>query len=188
METDNSQPSIVLYYDSGFAELVARDPIGDETKLTSEQLLQQTMDVFYAALNDVCNNPCRLIYSLASRVFTTKAVRPLGGRSPEFLEYDGDTPEDLLEFILAKAIEPPTNGRGRKKVEAGECLEFVVQEMNDIIRIHRNDGKDEIDNMLLSGMTKAGHITIKLGNRIVIPEELRHGSKGPRTLKRLRPS
>ncbi|KAJ3100395.1 hypothetical protein HDU96_010356 [Phlyctochytrium bullatum] len=180
METDNSRPSIVLFYDSGLAELVARNPIGDETTLTANEFLQQTMDMFYVALNDVSNNPCRLIYALASRVFTTKAIRPLGGRNPEFLEYDGDTPEDLLEFILSKAIEPPTNGRGRKKVEPGDCLSYVVKEMNDVIKLQRNGCKDEIDNMLLAGMTRTGHI--QLENRIVIPEDLRHGSQADNSL------
>ncbi|KAJ3118293.1 hypothetical protein HDU96_002731 [Phlyctochytrium bullatum] len=159
------------------AELVAREPDGDKTGLNANQLLQRTVDVFYVALNAVCNNPCRLIYALGSRVFTTKAVRPLGGRNPEFLEYDGETPEDFLEFILAKAIEPPMNGRGRKKVDPGECLQFVMLEMNDVIKLHRNGCKDEIDNMLLTGMTKAGHI--QLGNKIVIPADFRMERKVP---------
>ncbi|KAJ3113320.1 hypothetical protein HDU96_003531 [Phlyctochytrium bullatum] len=176
MDRDNSKPSIVLHYHNGLKELVAREPIGDERRLTADELLQRTVDTFCVALNDVCKNPRRLIYAMTSRVFTPKAVRPLGGRSPEYLEYDGDTPEDLLEFILAKAIEPPRNGRGRKKVEAGECLQFVVREMNDVIKLHLRECKDELDNLLLSGMTKTGHI--ELGNRIIIPEDLRHGSLG----------
>ncbi|KAJ3118860.1 hypothetical protein HDU96_007602 [Phlyctochytrium bullatum] len=167
--------------------LVTPPATSTEHAFTSADLRRHTLDTLAAFLNTVCPNPARLVYALASRAFTSRAVRPLGGRQPEYIEYAGSTPEDLLEFVVEKAVAPPTNGRGRKRVEPGECLAFVAEQLNEVVRKHREGYKDEVDNEMLLGMEKAGHI--RGGARIVIPEDLRDGARASKPLQILhRPS
>ncbi|KAI8851128.1 hypothetical protein BC829DRAFT_127057 [Chytridium lagenaria] len=137
--------------------------------------------LYTRVLQIICTNPHRLIYALASRVFTIKSVRPLGGRTPEYRLYDGTTPDDLLEFIISKCVEPPLNGRGRKRVLPGDCLRSVIDELNEMIRLHRGGYKDEMDNLVLSGMSKAGHFENQA--KLVIPEHLRHGATALKPLE-----
>ncbi|KAJ3205762.1 hypothetical protein HDU67_008665 [Dinochytrium kinnereticum] len=176
MDSEGQRPSVVLRFDEKAVRMLVDFPKSEELAWGKEELEYCTMETVHIALKAACTNPHRLIYALASRVFTVKAVRPLGGRTPEFRLYDGHTADDLLEFIISKSVESPLNGRGRKRVLPGDCLRFVVDELNEVLRLQQSDSKDEVDNLVLSGMSKAGHIESQ--TRLVIPEDLRHGAKG----------
>ncbi|KAJ3173350.1 hypothetical protein HK101_011067, partial [Irineochytrium annulatum] len=115
----------------------------------------------------------RLIYALVGRVFSRLSPVPFGGKlKPGFSSYTGTTPESCLDWMITKALEPPVRGRGRRGVlPPGGALEWLVGEGNEVMRIERRGGKDEIDELLLRGMMRAGHFVMT--GRAVIPMHLR---------------
>ncbi|KAJ3108373.1 hypothetical protein HDU97_001498 [Phlyctochytrium planicorne] len=176
MDAECLRPSVVLSADDAGRSFVVRTPQKQQLAWSKDELHNETMQTIQNLLNSVCRNPHRLLYAWTSRIFTMKAVRPLGGRTPEYRMYEGEAPDDLLDFIVGKSVEAPVNGRGRKRVLPGECLKYVIEELNEVLRMHHQNRKDELDNLVLSGITKAGHFENQ--SKLVIPPDLREGATG----------
>ncbi|KAI8851219.1 hypothetical protein BC829DRAFT_129082 [Chytridium lagenaria] len=117
--------------------------------------------------------PERLIYAFASKVFCTTIPRPIGGkRAPGFLSFAGASAEELLIWIIEKAITSPTRrGRG-KPLDPGDLLTMVVGFFNEVLTLHRSGSKDDLDNAVLRGMRRAGHL-VNTGSRTILPPHLR---------------
>ncbi|KAJ3201432.1 hypothetical protein HDU67_001335, partial [Dinochytrium kinnereticum] len=107
-------------------------------------------------------------------MFQVNAPRPFGGKkNVGFSDYTGRTTGDLLAWILKRATEPPNSGRGKKRAAPGEALKYTVDQLNEVLALQKKGSKDEMDEAVLKGMSRAGHLD-KTTNRIYLPEYLRH--------------
>ncbi|KAI8847749.1 hypothetical protein BC829DRAFT_418083 [Chytridium lagenaria] len=174
----NSGPAIILNYDADRKIILLHAPSPEQSRWTQPQLEEHCIQVFRIAMDDCGTHHDRLIYALAGRIFTINAPRPIGGKkNPGFAEYSGSTTADLMAWIVAKAAEPPNTGRGRKRTTPGEALSYVVENFNELMALQRNRNKDAMDDVILKGMTKAGHI--ERSGRIVLPQYLREDGNSP---------
>ncbi|KAJ3117879.1 hypothetical protein HDU96_005012 [Phlyctochytrium bullatum] len=173
---DGNGPAVIPIYVASDGQVVLRLPEGEETKWDLKTLKRQCRTVFIEAgeANDI--QPHRLIYAMAGRIFIVQAPKPIGGKpSPGFKKFDGETPDDVLSWILDKAVEPPLSGRGRKKVPPATILRFVVEHLNLVLEMKRNGEKDAMDDTVLKGMFRSGHLADNAG-KIVLPAYLRDRS------------
>ncbi|KAJ3199168.1 hypothetical protein HDU67_003066, partial [Dinochytrium kinnereticum] len=176
----NSGPAVILHYDSDRQVIAIHSPSLEQSRWNQSQLEEHFEGVFRSAMADCGTHPDRLIYALAGRTFNVNSPRPIGGKkNPGFAEYSGTTPEDLLQWLVTKAAEPPNTGRGRKRTAPGEALKFIVEQLNELMGLQRNRHKDAMDDAILKGMSKAGHI--KSSGRIVIPQYLREDEGSPQS-------
>ncbi|KAJ3134853.1 hypothetical protein HK101_004312, partial [Irineochytrium annulatum] len=155
------------------------------------------LDVVYRALSHLLatyNNPCkrdRLVYALAGQVFTLKAPHPFGGAKKDagFLHFDGRTVDDVLFFIVsgmfaaspAKATKKRKPSVKPKPTAAGgmdpnatplpPSFTFVIACLNDVIDIFLSDEKDEMDQLVVRGMVRAGHLSEE--GRMWLPRDVR---------------
>ncbi|KAJ3178674.1 hypothetical protein HK101_010124 [Irineochytrium annulatum] len=98
-------------------------------------------------------------------------MSPTGGKTnPGFREFVGKSCTDLIDWLLDRAIEPPLGGRGRKKLDAGVALRFLVDVANRVIELEMQGRKDDVDEALLRGLDLTGQV---VRGKIVIPRHLR---------------
>ncbi|KAJ3143920.1 hypothetical protein HK101_002947 [Irineochytrium annulatum] len=157
----------------------------------------QALDVVNRALSHLLatyNNPCkrdRLAYALAGQVFKLKAPHPFGGQKKDagFLHFDGHNVDDVLSFIVSGMFATsPAKARKKKKPSAKPkpsaaggidadatplppSFAFVIACLNDVIDIFLSDEKDEMDQLVVRGMVRAGHLSEE--GRIWLPRNVR---------------
>ncbi|KAJ3209214.1 hypothetical protein HDU67_006318 [Dinochytrium kinnereticum] len=170
---DGPGPAIVPVFAKDHEEVQLRPPQDDEVRWDAKRLKRHCRLVLMEAAECIRMEPHRLIYAMAGKVFVVTAPKPIGGKpSPGFKKFRGETPEELLGWILDKAVEAPLSGRGRKKVPPGTVLGFVVAQINEVIKMKSNQEKDAMDDTVLRGMFRSGHLP-ETGGKIVLPEYLR---------------
>ncbi|KAI9348235.1 hypothetical protein BDR26DRAFT_854288 [Obelidium mucronatum] len=93
---------------------------------------------------------------------------PFGGTrsSPGYLAFTGHTPESLLEFIISETYK--VSWRILNRV----VFDFVVSHINWIVDLHYRGVKDELDEWMMKGLKRAGHI--EWFGAHYIPRQLRH--------------
>ncbi|KAI9328799.1 hypothetical protein BDR26DRAFT_41528 [Obelidium mucronatum] len=131
-------------------------------------LLTQSHAAILTCFKNTQCHPHRFIYCLAGRLFFSAAPLPFGGprKTPGYAAFEGEDPDQLLSFIIEAAFKVYWNARGR----AG--LEIIVETVNLILDWHKQRRKDELDELMLKGMKKAGHIPWFGASSILEP--LRH--------------
>ncbi|KAJ3021744.1 UNVERIFIED_CONTAM: hypothetical protein HDU68_009492 [Siphonaria sp. JEL0065] len=132
------------------------------------QILHSTITSIYACFTKTRAHPDRILYIVTGLVFVADSPLPFGGpkTTPGYVQYIGSTPQDLLEYIVSSAYKAYWGYRGKT------ALEFIVQIMNQALDLHFQGDKEKLDELLLRGMKRSGHIS---SNRMaVIPEKLMH--------------
>ncbi|TPX73172.1 hypothetical protein CcCBS67573_g05561 [Chytriomyces confervae] len=115
-------------------------------------------------------HPHRLVYCLAGMLFSPMAPFPFGGSkvAPGFAHFTGETTSHLLHFIVNGAYSAHWLKRGM------DALILLVNTVNTIIDMQRvSASKDELDEWMLKGIKRAGHIEW-VGAAPPIPRYLRH--------------
>ncbi|TPX57435.1 hypothetical protein CcCBS67573_g09251 [Chytriomyces confervae] len=112
--------------------------------------------------------PSRLIYITAGLAFEPTSPKPFGGPKthPGYVEYDGKTVASLLEYLVESSFKRYWACRGR------EALDFVAGCVNRARKLHYAGNADILNELLLKGMKKSGHIA--WNKSATIPEALRH--------------
>ncbi|KAI9346203.1 hypothetical protein BDR26DRAFT_932059 [Obelidium mucronatum] len=110
----------------------------------------------------------RLIYALAGSLFDSRSPQPFGGTkmNPGFLKYQGTTAAEVLQFIITESYTAYWNEMNVKGIK------FVVTSVNRTMDLHYRGMKDEIDELMLKGMKKAG--AIEWFGAMLIPKHLCH--------------
>ncbi|KAJ3115350.1 hypothetical protein HDU96_000777 [Phlyctochytrium bullatum] len=172
--------TLTLNEETGLIEFQEPAP-PDTINWTAKDLLGHCRSTMFAAATHCrAGHVDRFIYALVGRAFVVTAPRPIGGkREPGFRDFDGESADDALHWLLKIAVAPPLTGRGRKKQPPGEILRWLIDEFNSILVLGKKGSpavrdltaKDEMDNLVLRGMAQAGHLPNT--NRIVLPEYLR---------------
>ncbi|KAJ3093692.1 hypothetical protein HDU96_002090 [Phlyctochytrium bullatum] len=170
-----SGPVVVMQYSPDTHEVHIREPTGAQCRWTASELLADCRLVILQAFRDSGAAPDRLVYALAGRVFNTTSPLPYGGKKrPGFHAFRGTTADDVLVWILEKAVECPKRGRGRRGIlPPGGALRYVAREVNHLLGLQRGNGKDLIDDMVLRGLTRTGHRQTYPGQRTLVPSHLR---------------
>ncbi|KAI9328370.1 hypothetical protein BDR26DRAFT_874168 [Obelidium mucronatum] len=132
------------------------------------EILTQSHAAILTCFQNTRCHPHRFIYCLAGRLFFSAAPLPFGGarKNPGYTAFEGSNPDQLLSFIISSAYRVYWNARGR----AG--LDIIIETVNLILDWHRRGLRDELDELLLKGMKKSGHI--EWFGAAYIPEQLRH--------------
>ncbi|KAJ3072047.1 hypothetical protein HDU99_002284, partial [Rhizoclosmatium hyalinum] len=137
-------------------------------KLAPAEIVSETIASIYYLFNQAqCHNE-RLIYALCGHVFSPSAPPPHGGPrlKPGYINYGGQTPKDLLEYMVASSYEMYWYCKDKK------VLEFIVISVNKVLAMQFRGQKDVIDERLLQGLKRAGHIDWH--GAAIIPEYLSH--------------
>ncbi|KAJ3250275.1 hypothetical protein HDU77_006805 [Chytriomyces hyalinus] len=113
-------------------------------------------------------SPSRLIYITAGLAFDPASPKPFGGPKthPGYVEYDGTTVASLLEYLVESSFKRYWACRGR------EALDFVAGCVNRARKLHYAGNADILNELMLKGMKKSGHIPWNA--LVTIPETLRH--------------
>ncbi|KAI9346195.1 hypothetical protein BDR26DRAFT_1005356 [Obelidium mucronatum] len=114
------------------------------------------------------HHPARLIYALAGRLFHPSSPIPFGGTrsSPGYLAFKGETAESLLRFIISETY------RVSWMILNCVVFDFLVSHVNYIMDLQYRGVKDELDEWMMKGMKRAGHI--EWFGAHYIPRQLRH--------------
>ncbi|KAJ3188531.1 hypothetical protein HK101_009093 [Irineochytrium annulatum] len=168
--------------------IVLDTPTNDQMGWSKAQLVARTRDVIEEAIRVGCPDVSRerIIYAVAGLCMCgafTPLTKPVlsddddddaGGKTnPGFRDFIGSTAADLLDWLLDRAVSAPLGGRGRKKLDAGLALRFLVACVNRVIELESlpdNGGKDDVDESLLRGLDWTGQV---VRGKIVIPRHLR---------------
>ncbi|KAI9346183.1 hypothetical protein BDR26DRAFT_855987, partial [Obelidium mucronatum] len=86
--------------------------------------------------------------------------------NPGFLKYQGTTAAEVLQFIITESYTAYWNEMNVKGIK------FVVTSVNRTMDLHYRGMKDEIDELMLKGMKKAG--AIEWFGAMLIPKNLCH--------------
>ncbi|KAJ3254384.1 hypothetical protein HDU77_004124 [Chytriomyces hyalinus] len=110
----------------------------------------------------------RCIYILAGFMFWPHSALPFGGPkgNPGFAQFNGETAQDLLRFIVTGAVKKYRHMRGR------DALDLVVGSANKVLELQQLGAKDVMDEYMLKGMKKAGHVPFFGAS--YIPPRLQH--------------
>ncbi|KAI9342839.1 hypothetical protein BDR26DRAFT_858853 [Obelidium mucronatum] len=120
-------------------------------------------------------HPDRIIYAIAGTLFYPWSPLPFGGPKtcPGYTSFDGSDAMELLKYILTESFQVHWQCKGR------ESLDFVVGCINEVLTLHYQGDKEELDERMLKGMKKAGHIQWQGQN--IIPAYLSHIDEGTGT-------
>ncbi|ORY28401.1 hypothetical protein BCR33DRAFT_725097, partial [Rhizoclosmatium globosum] len=112
----------------------------------------------------------RLVYALAGLCFAASAPLPFGGgrkTAPGFASFTGRSPSALLDWIIKGTYR--THWDLKNKV----AIKFVCEQINRVVVLQTLGGrKDELDELMLKGMKKAGHC--EWFGAHYIPDKYRH--------------
>ncbi|KAJ3089999.1 hypothetical protein HDU96_003570, partial [Phlyctochytrium bullatum] len=82
-----------------------------------------------------------------------------------------DTAEEALDWAVGKALLSPEEQAQRRRPAPGSVLEYLVACANEALRLQERGTKDEMDDAVLRGMRRCGHLAVE--GRIVLPPHLR---------------
>ncbi|KAJ3062931.1 hypothetical protein HDU98_001247 [Podochytrium sp. JEL0797] len=137
-------------------------------KYLSGDIVAETITSISTLFGCTRAHPERLIYGLAGTVFTPNAPPPWGGprMRPGYVNYSGHSANDLLEYIVTGAYNMYWFSKDKR------VLEFVSTSVNKVLAMQYRGRKDPLDERLLQGLKKAGHIDWQ--GATTIPDYLAH--------------
>ncbi|KAI9347684.1 hypothetical protein BDR26DRAFT_916075 [Obelidium mucronatum] len=168
----NLRPIVIQYTPATyqlFVEACQRD-------LARPDILSQSKTAILACLSEITPkvHPHRIIYCATAEIFKPSAPLPFGGprTTPGYTSFNGQTCNQLFDFLVSLAYNTFWNRYGR------DSIDFIIGRLNYVIALHRCVGggsrrvaKQTMDELLLQGMKKAGHIP--WSKAAIIPEQLR---------------
>ncbi|KAJ3235235.1 hypothetical protein HDU77_000286, partial [Chytriomyces hyalinus] len=101
-------------------------------------------------------------------MFDPASPKPFGGPKgqPGYVEYVGTTVSSLLQYLVEASFRWYWGCRGR------DALDFLARSVNKARKLHVTGNADFLNELMLKGMKKAGHI--QWSGPVRIPEFLRH--------------
>ncbi|KAI8608637.1 hypothetical protein BC830DRAFT_1154457 [Chytriomyces sp. MP71] len=130
--------------------------------------VQYSISTIMSILANTQAHPDRLIYALAGTVFKPESPIPFGGPrlSPGYAQFKGESCQSLLHFIVAGAYDCYHRYRDRK------VMDLVCISIGRVLAMHYQGMKDALDERVLKGMKKSGHI--EWFGAANIPDDLQH--------------
>ncbi|TPX74045.1 hypothetical protein CcCBS67573_g04703 [Chytriomyces confervae] len=134
----------------------------------ASHILAESSSAVRSFFNTAHVSPNRLIYITAGLIFKPSSPLPFGGHKsrPGYLDYTGTTVESLLEYILSASFKRYWSYRGR------EAIDFVTENLNDAMKLHIEQDRDLLNELMLVGIKRVGHYVGAKG--VLIPAGLEH--------------
>ncbi|ORY50985.1 hypothetical protein BCR33DRAFT_500032 [Rhizoclosmatium globosum] len=135
---------------------------------TNQTLTQSTLTLLTTLFSSTSVHKDRFIYALAGCLFSSESPTPFGGSrtKPGFTTFHGETPSQLLHYIVREAY------RVQWTIRQLKALILVTASVNRIMELHFGGFKDEIDELMLKGIKKAGHC--EWFGVVRVPEYMKH--------------
>ncbi|KAI8836925.1 hypothetical protein BJ741DRAFT_577710 [Chytriomyces cf. hyalinus JEL632] len=139
-----------------------------ESKKSRPSIIKRSSSAIQSFFSNSKISPSRLIYITAGLAFEPASPKPFGGPKihPGYVEYGGTTVASLLQYLIESSFKRYWACRGR------EALDFVASCVNRARKLHYAGNADILNELMLKGMKKAGHIA--WNKSATIPEALRH--------------
>ncbi|KAJ3025762.1 UNVERIFIED_CONTAM: hypothetical protein HDU68_006725 [Siphonaria sp. JEL0065] len=157
---------------SDAATAPALDPLCPK-KIDPLDIVKDSLNSIYTLFKSSQAHLERLLYASVGVIFVPSAPPPHGGPrlTPGYTNYGGQTPKDLLEYVLSGSYEMYWYTRDKK------ILDFVASSINKVMAMQYRNMKDAMDERVLQGLRKAGHI--EWHGAAVIPEYMAHANENP---------
>ncbi|KAI8616878.1 hypothetical protein BC830DRAFT_164343 [Chytriomyces sp. MP71] len=143
--------SLILCHERSLNKVIV---IAGNPAASEQSILADSCNVImsYFSQDKVSSN--RLLYIAISRVFDPQAPLPFGGKKskPGYAEYSGRNAYSLLEYTISMCFKWYWGCRGPG------ALQFVVDSVNHALEWHRERDRDFLNELMLKGMKRAGHI------------------------------
>ncbi|KAI8841976.1 hypothetical protein BJ741DRAFT_593798 [Chytriomyces cf. hyalinus JEL632] len=135
---------------------------------TASHILAESSSAVRSFFDTAHVSPNRLIYITAGLIFKPSSPLPFGGHKsrPGYLDYAGATVESLLEYILTASFKRYWSYRGR------EAIDFVTENLNEAMKLHIEQDRDLLNELMLVGIKRVGHSVGAKG--VLIPAGLEH--------------
>ncbi|KAI8832637.1 hypothetical protein BJ741DRAFT_286323 [Chytriomyces cf. hyalinus JEL632] len=139
-----------------------------ESEKTRASIIKSSTSAIRSFFSISKASPNRLIYVTAGLAFDAASPKPFGGPKahPGYAEFEGTTVASLLHYLVEASFKRYWAYRGR------EALDFVVGCVNQARELQYAGNADILNELMLKGMKKAGHIPWNA--LVTIPEALRH--------------
>ncbi|TPX58336.1 hypothetical protein CcCBS67573_g09174 [Chytriomyces confervae] len=139
-----------------------------ESEKSRPSIIRKSSSAIQSFFSNSKVSPSRLIYITAGLAFDPASPKPFGGPKthPGYVEYDGTTVASLLQYLVESSFKRYWACRGR------EALDFVASCVNRARKLHYAGNADILNELMLKGMKKAGHIA--WNKSATIPEALQH--------------
>ncbi|KAI8832410.1 hypothetical protein BJ741DRAFT_614466 [Chytriomyces cf. hyalinus JEL632] len=139
-----------------------------ESIISAPSIIDRSSSAIRSLFSNSKVSPSRLIYITAGLAFSPASPKPFGGpkTQPGYIEYIGTTVTSLLHYLVEASFKRYWACRGR------DALDFLVSCVNRARKLHFDGNADILNELMLKGMKKAGHIEWNKPARI--PEALRH--------------
>ncbi|KAJ3075727.1 hypothetical protein HDU98_007119 [Podochytrium sp. JEL0797] len=136
--------------------------------LDKPTILHTTLRAVWTLLESTKAPPDRLVYAVAGKLFCANSPLPFGGTKskPGYTHFHGATTQALVEYIVSETY------RVYFITQSSALLKFVRACVQSVVRMQRGNRKDAVDELVLRGMRRAGHVDWH--GALYIPEWLRH--------------
>ncbi|KAI8607344.1 hypothetical protein BC830DRAFT_151895 [Chytriomyces sp. MP71] len=127
-----------------------------------------TIHALHTLFSALPGHPQRYTYALAGLLFSPKSPSPFGGprKAPGYVAFRGPDCAALLQYIIGSTYKVYHITRDAR------LLEHVCKCVNNVVALQECGFKDLLDEHVLQGMRKAGHVPWLGAARI--PELLGH--------------
>ncbi|ORY40826.1 hypothetical protein BCR33DRAFT_359345 [Rhizoclosmatium globosum] len=133
--------------------------------------IQESVESLLTVFSSTRVHRDRLIYALAGCLFCPQSPPPFGGSKtkPGYISFDGESAYELLHYIVAESLGI------QWKLKQTKAVKLVGASVNRVLGLHYAGIKDEVDELMLKGMKKAGHS--EWFGVVRVPEHLVHVSE-----------
>ncbi|KAJ3246526.1 hypothetical protein HDU78_006746 [Chytriomyces hyalinus] len=131
-------------------------------------ILNESSSAIHSLFSHTKVSPNRLVYITVGLMFEPASPKPFGGPKirPGYTEYNGTTVASLVQYIVSASFKWYWACRGR------DAIDFLTRNVNKARSLHYDGDADTLNELMLKGMKKAGHIEWNKPARI--PDALQH--------------
>ncbi|KAI8843949.1 hypothetical protein BJ741DRAFT_260367 [Chytriomyces cf. hyalinus JEL632] len=131
-------------------------------------ILNESSSAIHSLFSHTKVSPNRLVYITVGLMFEPASPKPFGGPKirPGYAEYNGKTVASLVQYIVSASFKWYWACRGR------DAIDFLTHNVNKARKLHYDGNADTLNELMLKGMKKAGHIEWNKPARI--PDALQH--------------
>ncbi|KAI8837522.1 hypothetical protein BJ741DRAFT_708080 [Chytriomyces cf. hyalinus JEL632] len=136
--------------------------------ITQSYIINNSSFAIMSFFSNTAVSSSRLIYITAGLMFNPASPLPFGGpkTQPGYVDYVGTTVPSLLRYLVEASFKWYWLCRGRT------AIDFLTHSVNNARNLHFAGNADLLNELMLKGMKKAGHIAWT--GIVTIPKELRH--------------
>ncbi|KAJ3194630.1 hypothetical protein HK101_002274 [Irineochytrium annulatum] len=177
-----SPVGLVFAYDDVARQVTLGPPDEQQSLWSWDDHYRHTRTTIFRALAATGEHPDRCMYAIARFAFNPDNPRPIGGkRYPGYQKFKGVTPRDVLDWLMTVSLRPEWEVGRRRPPHPSTLITAVAVAVNDVLKLLNRreadggggggasrgrrgggrvgeDKEETMDNAVLVGMKKAGHV------------------------------